>query len=104
MITMTAIDHIAFVSDDDDTQIKVITDSYLTDYEVTDGDVTFVNNYATYRYLEDNYATKIYVDNKIAVIEAEISELLTTFRDKVLEILNDVLGSISETYINNLFN
>lgn len=104
MITMTAIDHIAFVSDDDDTQIKVITDSYLTDYEVTDGDVTFVNNYATYRYLEDNYATKIYVDNKIAVIEAEISELITTFRDKVLEILNDVLGSISETYINNLFN
>ena len=104
MITMTAIDHIAFVSDDDDTQIKVITDSYLTDYEVTDGDVTFVNNYATYRYLEDNYATKIYVDNKIAVIEAEISELITTFRDKVLEILQDVLGSISETYTNNLFN
>lgn len=105
MITLTPIDHIVFVSDEGD--IKVVTESTITDYIVEDDDVTFVNNYATYRYLQDNYATKIYVDDKIAVIEAEISEIISEFHDKVIEIVYEVLGealnSIDEDYIDDLF-
>ena len=107
MITFATIDHLAFVNEDDDIDIKVITDSSITDYIVEGDAVTFVNNYATYQYLQDNYASKEYVDSKVAVLEAEISEIISTFRDKVIEIvyecLNDSLDNIHEDYINNLF-
>ena len=107
MITLATIDHLAFISPDDEADIKVITESTITDYIVEDDDVTFVNNYATYQYLSDNYVTYQYVDSKFAVLEAQISEIILTFHDKVVEIvyecLNDALDNISETYINNLF-
>lgn len=107
MITFATIDHLAFVNEDDNVDIKVITDSSITDYIVEGDAVTFVNNYATYQYLQDNYASKEYVDGKVAVLEAEISEIISTFRDKVIEIvyecLNDSLDNIHEDYINNLF-
>ena len=107
MITLTGIHHLAFVSEDDNPNIKVITDSDITDYVVTDGDVTFSSEYATKDYVADNYVTKQYVDNKIAVIEAQISEIISEFHDKVLDIVNerleDALNDISESYINSLF-
>lgn len=107
MITLTGIHHLAFVSEDDNPNIKVITDSDITDYVVTDGDVTFSSGYATKDYVDANYATKQYVDNKIAVIEAQISEIISEFHDKVLEIVNerldDALNNITESYINSLF-
>lgn len=107
MITLTGIHHIAFVSEDDEPNIKVITDTDITDYIVTGDDVTFVNIYATQQYVTDNYATKIYVDNKIAVIEAQISELIAGLDDRILNIVNDrlddALNNITETYIDSLF-
>lgn len=108
MITLTPIDHITFVSDDNNPKIKVITESTITDYIVKNGDVTFVNNYATYQYLQDNYATLNYVNNAIAVIEAEISEIISEFHDNVVDIVYEVLdvalNGIEEQYIDNLFN
>lgn len=107
MITLTGIHHLAFVSEDDNPNIKVITDTDITDYVVTGSDVTFVNIYATRKYVADNYATKIYVDNKIAALEAEISEIISGLDDRILEIVNDrldeALNDISESYINSLF-
>ena len=104
---LTVIDHIAFVSDDENPKIKVITEHNITDYIVEGDTVTFINNYATEQYLEQNYATKIYVDDKIAVVEAEISEIISEFHDKVVEIVYEVLdialNGIEESYINNLF-
>ena len=56
---------------------------------------------------EDNYATLNYVNNAIAALEAEISEIISEFHDKVLEIVNerldDALNNITESYINSLF-
>ena len=107
MITLTGIHHLAFVSEDDNPNIKVITDTDITDYVVTGSNVTLVNIYATRKYVEDNYATKIYVDNKVAALEAEISEIISGLDDKILEIVNDrldeALNDISESYINSLF-
>ena len=107
MITLTGIHHIAFVSEDDEPNIKVITDTDITDYIVTEDDVTFVNIYATRQYVAENYATKIYVDNKIAVIEAQISELIAGLDDRILGIVNnrldEALNGITESYINGLF-
>ena len=105
--TFTDIDHIAFVSNDEDINVKVITDFDITDYIVSDDEVAFIDKYATHKYLEDNYPTKIYVDNKIAILEAQISQIISEFDDKVLEIvnnrLNDALDRVSEEYIDNLF-
>lgn len=106
-IIMTPIDHIAFVSNDDDVNIKVITDTDITDYIVVGDTVTFVDEYATHKYIKDNYADKVYVDTKIAVVESEISRIISEFHDKVVEIvyevLNTALDRVSEDYINNLF-
>ena len=103
---ITTIDHLSFVDEDDN--IKVITEHNITDYIVEGDDVTFVNNYATEQYLDQHYATKIYVDDKIAVVEAEISEIISEFHDKVTEIVYEVLDTalngIEEEYIDNLFN
>lgn len=105
-VFITTIDHLSFIDEDDN--IKVITEHNITDYIVEGDDVVFVNNYATEQYLEQNYATKIYVDDKIAVVEAEISEIISEFHDKVMEIVYEVLdialNGIEEEYIDNLFN
>ena len=42
MITLTPIDHIVFVADNGDIDIKVITESTITDYVVSGNDVIFV--------------------------------------------------------------
>lgn len=106
-IIFATIDHIVFVNDDGHIQIKVITDATITDYTVEGSSVTFSNEYATYKYLADNYATIQYVDGKIAAIEAEISEIISEFpdmvREIVYEVLEDALNGIEEDYINNLF-
>jgi hypothetical protein len=104
----TTIDHIAFVSDDDAPKIKVITDNSIYDYIVTDDTVTFISEYATKQYISDNYTTITYVDNKIAALESEISQIIDDFHEKVVTIVYEVLGialdSISSDYIQNLFN
>ncbi len=105
--TFTAIDHIAFVSNDEDINVKVITDFDITDYVVSEDEVAFIDKYATHEYLEDNYPTKIYVDDKIAILESQISQIISEFDEKVLEIVNnrldDALDRVSEEYIDNLF-
>lgn len=107
MITLTGIHHLVFVSEDDEPNIKVITDSDITDYKVSGEDVIFVNAYATQKYVADHYVTKEYVDNKIAVIEAQISEIISEFDDKVLAIVNErldeALNEVPEAFINSLF-
>lgn len=109
-VYITAIDHLAFVAEgnDDDINIKVVTEHNITDYIVEDNDVIFFTIYATQQYVDDNFATKIYVDDKIAVIEAQISAIISEFHDKVMEIvyevLNIALNGIEEEYIDNLFN
>lgn len=104
----TTIDHIAFVSDDDAPNIKVITDNSIYDYIVTEDTVTFISEYATKQYISDNYTTITYVDNKIAALESEISQIIEDFHEKVVTIVYEVLGialdSISSDYIQNLFN
>lgn len=95
--TFTSIDHIVFVSDDDDVNIKIITDSDITDYIVSEDEVAFI----------DKYATQGYVDNKIEALEAQISQIISEFDERVLEIVNErldfALDRVSEQYINNLF-
>lgn len=108
MITLTGIHHLAFISEDDEPNIKVITDSDITDYMVSGEDVIFVSAYATQKYVADHYVTKEYVDNKIAAIEAQISEIISEFDDKVLAIvderLDEALNDVPEEFINSLFN
>lgn len=103
----TSIDHLAFVAAGDDINIKVITDSDITDYIVSEDEVAFIDKYATQEYLADNYATIVYVDNKIAILEAQISQIISEFDEKVLEIvnnrLNEALDRVSEEDIDNLF-
>lgn len=105
--TFTSIEHIVFVSDDEDVNIKIITDSDITDYIVSEDEVTFIDKYATQEYVADNYATKVYVDNKIAALEAQISQIISEFDERVLEIVNerldDALDRVSDEYIDNLF-
>jgi len=105
---IATIDHIAFVAKAGNITIKVIDDATITDYIVEGEDVIFKDEYATKKYIADNYASVTYVDNKIAVVEAEISEIMAEFHDKVVEIVYEVLNlsldSISETYIDDLFN
>lgn len=105
--TFTSIDHIVFVSDGEDVNIKIITDSDITDYIVSEDEVAFIDKYATREYVEDNYATIVYVDNKIAALEAQISQIISEFDERVLEIVNErldvALDRVSEHYINNLF-
>ena len=107
MISFTPIDHIAFVSAHDLIDIKVITQSEIIDYQVDEDTVVLVNPYSTYKYLEENYATILYVDNAVAVLEAEIAEIIETFHDKVVLIVNqclhEALNSIDEDYIDDLF-
>ena len=95
--TFTSIDHIVFVSDDEDVNIKIITDSDITDYIVSEDEVAFI----------DKYATQGYVDNKIEALEAQISQIISEFDERVLEIVNErldiALDRVSEQYINNLF-
>ena len=77
--------------------IKIITDSDITDYVVSEDEVAFI----------DKYATQGYVDNKIEVLEAQISQIISEFDERVLEIVNErldiALDRVSEQYINNLF-
>ena len=61
------IDQLIFVSGEQDVNIKVITESDITDYIVTRGYVTFTNEYATLQY----------VDGQIALVEYQISEIIS---------------------------
>ena len=105
--TFTSVEHIVFVSDDEDVNIKIITDSDITDYIVSEDEVAFIDKYATQEYVADNYATIVYVDNKIAALEAQISQIISEFDERVLEIVNErldvALDRVSDEYIDNLF-
>ncbi len=105
--TFTSIEHIVFVSDDEDVNIKIITDSDITDYIVSEDEVAFIDKYATQEYVADNYTTTVYVDNKIAALEAQISQIISEFDERVLEIVNErldvALDRVSDEYIDNLF-
>ena len=62
------IDQLVFVSgDDNDVDIKIITDTNITDYIVTGGHITFSNI----------YATAAYVSQQISIVETQISEIIS---------------------------
>ena len=64
----TSIDHLAFVAGTGtDVDVKIITDTNITDYIVTRGYITFSNEYATTQY----------VDQQISVVETQISEIIS---------------------------
>ena len=102
----TTIDHIAFVSEDeeDEIQIKVITENTITDYTVERVNVTFVNEYATHKYLEDNYATINYVDAEIAALEDMISQIISELPGIIDERILDIMRPIPDSFIYGLFN
>lgn len=108
-VVFTAIDHLTFVSEvgEEDVGIKIITESDITDYIVSEEEVAFIDKYATEEYLADNYPTKAYVNEAIAALESQISEIISEFGDKVLDIVNErleeALDRVSDDYINNLF-
>lgn len=69
----TNIDHIVFVSGDDVIEIKVITENSVIDYQVEDDYVILVNS----------YATETYVNNKIFIVQEQISEIIQELTDVV---------------------
>lgn len=105
-IITTPIDHIAFVSEDeeDEIQIKVITEDTITDYIVERVNVTFVNEYATHKYLENNYATINYVDAEIAALEDMISQIISELPGIIDERILDLMRPIPDSFIYGLFN
>lgn len=90
----TDIDHITFTSNNGDvTQIKVITESNIIDYNVEDDEVTFSNE----------YATKFYVDSQITLIEQQISEIISELPSIIDARIADRFEPISDTFIRGLF-
>ncbi len=75
----TTIDHLVFTNGNNPVQIKVITEYSIRDLTVTNGQITFNNE----------YTTKQYVDEKISILEQQISEIIS-------ELLHDLPGIIDE--------
>lgn len=83
----TNIDHLSFINySESNIYIKVVDETHIKDYTVKNGEVTF--------YTE--YATTMYVDDKISALELRVPEI-------VEEILSASLEPISSDYINSLF-
>lgn len=90
--------------------IKDINSSRISDYVVDSGDFITVNTeYVTKEYLSDIYATVSYVDAQIQALELNIHDYVNqTIQDVVPgmvdAILEASLHSITEEYVDNLFN
>ena len=70
-------------------EIKKITSDDITDYIITNSDIS-KNTYITEQYLKDNnYVTTAYVDTKIEALELSIKE---DMRGYVQEAITEVFG------------
>ena len=66
-------------------EIKKITSDDITDYIITNSDIS-KNTYVTERYLKDNnYTTTSYVDTKIEALEVSINEDMKSYVQTVIE-------------------
>jgi hypothetical protein len=92
-IIATDIDHLTFVSANDTIQIKVITENSIIDYVVEDSDITLVNTYATTHY----------VDDKISLIETQISEIISELPSIVDSVISQKFEPIPDAFIYSLF-
>ena len=73
-VIITNISHLALITKDEDTEIKIITEDSICDYVVDNGGLTF-----------NNYATEDFVD------------------DEVVRIINEIAEPISDDFIRSLF-
>ena len=94
-IITTSIDHIVFVTDndEDEVQIKVITEDTIKDYIVDRVNVIFVNEYATQKY----------VDDQIDALEAVISEIISELPDVIDARIAEMVNPIPQSFIRGLF-
>lgn len=95
--THTDIDHLVFVSGNTEIQVKVITEDAVTDYTVLHGEITLIAPYATKQYVDDRIA---WLDHKISEI---ISELLADLPDMIDERITEVMVPIPNDFITGLF-
>ena len=66
-------------------EIKKITSDDITDYIITNSDIS-KNTYVTEQYLKDNnYATTDYVDNKISALEQSINEDIEKYISDIVD-------------------
>ena len=83
---------------DDSIKIKQISHDNITDYLVLDGVITS-DTYITSEYLSQrDYATKEYVDIKIAALQESINE---NVREYIADIVNEQLGIVLDEKIEN---
>ena len=83
---------------DDSIKIKQISNDNITDYLVLDGVITS-DTYITSEYLSQcDYATKEYVDIKIAALQESINE---NVREYISDIVNEQLGTVLDEKIEN---
>ena len=83
---------------DDSIKIKQISHDNITDYLVLDGVITS-DTYITSEYLSQcNYATKEYVDIKIAALQESINE---NVREYISDIVDEQLGIVLDEKIEN---
>ena len=83
---------------DDSIKIKQISNDNITDYLVLDGVITS-DTYITSEYLSQcDYATKEYVDIKIAALQESINE---NVREYISDIVDEQLGIVLDEKIEN---
>ena len=83
---------------DDSIKIKQISHDNITDYLVLDGVITS-DTYITSEYLSQrDYATKEYVDIKIAALQESINE---NVREYISDIVDEQLGTVLDEKIEN---
>ena len=86
---------------DDSIKIKQISHDNITDYLVLDGVITS-NTYITSEYLSQcDYATKEYVDIKIAALQESINE---NVREYIADIVDEQLGTVLDEKVENSMN
>ena len=86
---------------DDSIKIKQIYHDNITDYLVLDGVITS-DTYITSEYLSQcDYATKEYVDIKIAALQESINE---NVREYIADIVDEQLGTVLDEKVENSMN
>ena len=86
---------------DDSIKIKQISHDNITDYLVLDGVITS-DTYITSEYLSQcDYATKEYVDIKIAALQESINE---NVREYISDIVDEQLGTVLDEKVENSMN
>lgn len=97
-IIETDIDHLTFISAEDDIKIKVVSEDKISDYVVdSEGEIVFLS-----------YATEKYVDDLFDLVEAQIEAIVVEFDDKVTDLIDkrmeERLDTIPSSFIQGLFN